>query len=93
MELDYNKYPFIKCLKPQTIINPYTKQPMVVSCGHCKACNLRKSSRMTFLCSREESITKYVYFITHFFKISIIFKHINTSSKHQKLKFLKCHLQ
>lgn len=64
MKLDYNKYPFIKCLHPQTIINPYTKQPMVVSCGHCKACNLRKSSRMTFLCSREESISKYVYFIT-----------------------------
>lgn len=62
--IDFDKYPFVKCLNPQRIINPHTGNLMIVGCGQCKACLLNKASRNTMSCMREESITKYNYFIT-----------------------------
>lgn len=57
-------YPFTPCLHPRTVFNPYTREQMVVSCGHCKACLLRKSSRYTSMCRLEALQHSFTYFIT-----------------------------
>lgn len=57
-------YPFTKCLNPKKIINPYTRESMIVECGSCPACSLRKSS-MAALKVKLESLThKYCMFVT-----------------------------
>nr|WEW54448.1 MAG: replication initiation protein [Microvirus Sku18] len=58
------KYPFVKCLHPKKIRNPYTKEYIVAPCGHCKACLLRKSGRNSLLCDLESKSNRYCYFIT-----------------------------
>lgn len=49
-------YPFVHCLDPKRIVNPYTHEPMVVPCGHCKACVANRHQRLTFQC-KLESVT------------------------------------
>lgn len=54
----------IQCLNPQKIVNPYTKEPMIVSCGKCDACKLQKSSVAALKCKLESLSHKYTYFVT-----------------------------
>lgn len=57
-------YPFTKCLNPQRIINKYTGEQLVVPCGHCAACNQRKSARYAFQADCERVCNKYCLFVT-----------------------------
>lgn len=59
-----NNYPFVNCLHPQKIINPYTHELMVVPCNNCKACLMRKSQRYVTLCDFESQFHKYALFVT-----------------------------
>ncbi|UVP76222.1 hypothetical protein NXW19_20430 [Bacteroides ovatus] len=45
-------------------MNPYTKESMVVPCGHCQACTLAKNSRYAFQCDLESYTAKHTLFIT-----------------------------
>lgn len=57
-------YPFTPCLNPRKIYNVYTSESLVVPCGHCKACLLRKSNRYTSMSRLEASVHSYTYFVT-----------------------------
>lgn len=57
-------YPFVKCLNPQHIQNPYTKDSMIVGCGKCEACLLQKSSMRSLKCKLESLSHVYTYFVT-----------------------------
>lgn len=57
-------YPFTPCLNPRKIYNVYTRESLVVPCGHCKACLLRKSNRYTTMSRLEASVHSYTYFVT-----------------------------
>lgn len=57
-------YPTTKCLHPQKIMNPYTHESMIVPCGKCEACRLKKSYRSAFLCDLEAKSNKFTVFIT-----------------------------
>lgn len=57
-------YPFTKCLNPRSIVNPYTGEHLVVPCGNCPACALRKSSLNAMKCKLESLSHKYTMFIT-----------------------------
>lgn len=58
------EYPFIKCLHPKRIINPYTKEPLIVRCDKCEACLLQKSAMRSLRCKLESLSHKYCYFVT-----------------------------
>lgn len=53
-----------RCLDPRKVFNPYSKDSLVVPCGHCKACILNKNSRLAFQCDLESASNKYCVFIT-----------------------------
>lgn len=57
-------YPYVKCLNPKVVYNSYTKQRMVVPCGHCLACNGNKANVMRTLCEAEQSQHPYTLFLT-----------------------------
>lgn len=57
-------YPFVKCLHPQSIVNPYTNERLLVECGKCKACRVRKGSIASMKCKLESLSHKYSNFIT-----------------------------
>ena len=38
-------YPLYKCLRPRSIINPYTRERIMVGCDKCAACMQRRSAR------------------------------------------------
>ena len=57
-------YPFVKCLCPRKIHNPYNHQDMLVPCGQCEACCLRKSSHNTLRVQLEDKNWLYTRFIT-----------------------------
>ncbi len=52
------------CLDPRKVFNPYTKETLIVPCGHCKACVLNKNTRLSFQCDLEAASNKYCMFIT-----------------------------
>lgn len=58
------EYPFVKCLSPRKIHNPYNHQDMIVSCGHCEACCLRKASMNTMKVQLESKYHLFQRFIT-----------------------------
>lgn len=58
------KYPFIKCLAPKQIVNPYTKEPLIVPCGKCEACLLQKSAMNTLKCKLECHSHRFNEFVT-----------------------------
>lgn len=58
------KYPFVRCINPRRILNPYTRETLVVECGSCPACSLRKSSVAAMKCKLESLSHKYSMFIT-----------------------------
>lgn len=57
-------YPFIKCLEPRSIYNKATGERMLVPCGCCEACAMRKSSINTLRVQLESKQHLYCRFIT-----------------------------
>ena len=53
-----------RCQNPRTVINKYTREPVVVSCGSCPSCILRRSGIQTNLLTTYSSQFRYVYFVT-----------------------------
>lgn len=53
-----------RCQHPRTIVNKYTHEPVVVSCGHCPSCVLRRSAVQTNLLTTYSAQFRYVYFVT-----------------------------
>lgn len=58
------EYPFVKCLHPVSILNPYTQEPILVECGKCRACRVRKGAVSSMKCKLESLSHKYCMFIT-----------------------------
>lgn len=58
-----NKYSTL-CHHPRTIYNKYTQEPVIVNCGSCPACLLRKSSIRTLQLSNYARNFRFVYFVT-----------------------------
>ena len=52
------------CQHPRTIVNKYTHEPVVVSCGHCPSCILRRSGVQTNLLTTYSAQFRFVYFVT-----------------------------
>ena len=61
---DSMKSCFSTCMNPRSIANPYTFESMVVECGKCPACLLKKSSHYKLLCQLESSVHARTYFVT-----------------------------
>lgn len=53
-----------RCQHPRTVVNKYTHEPAVVSCGHCPSCILRRSAVQTNLLTTYSAQFRYVYFVT-----------------------------
>ena len=53
-----------RCQNPRTVVNKYTHEPVVVSCGSCPSCILRRSSVQTNLLTAYSAQFRYVYFVT-----------------------------
>lgn len=53
-----------RCQHPRTVVNRYTHEPVVVSCGSCPSCILRRSGIQTNLLTTYSAQFRYVYFIT-----------------------------
>lgn len=53
-----------RCQNPRTVVNKYTHEPVVVSCGHCPSCILRRSGIQTNLLTTYSAQFRYVYFVT-----------------------------
>lgn len=53
-----------RCQNPRTVINKYTHEPVVVSCGSCPSCILRRSAVQTNLLTSYSAQFRYVYFVT-----------------------------
>lgn len=52
------------CQNPRTIVNKYTHESVVVSCGVCPSCVLRRSGIQTNLLTTYSAQFRYVYFVT-----------------------------
>ena len=59
----YNKL-VTRCQRPRTVVNKYTQEPVVVPCGSCPSCVLRRSAIQTNLLTTYSSQFRYVYFVT-----------------------------
>lgn len=53
-----------RCQNPRTVVNKYTHEPVVVSCGSCPSCLLRRSAIQTNLLTTYSSQFRYAYFVT-----------------------------
>ena len=53
-----------RCQNPRTVVNKYTHEPVVVSCGCCPSCVLRRSAVQTNLLTTYSAQFRYVYFVT-----------------------------
>lgn len=53
-----------RCQNPRTVTNKYTHESVVVSCGRCPSCILRRSAIQTNLLTTYSSQFRYVYFVT-----------------------------
>mgnify|MGYP000537383287 CR=1 FL=1 len=53
-----------RCQNPRTVVNKYTHEPVVVSCGSCPSCVLRRSGIQTNLLTTYSAQFRYVYFVT-----------------------------
>ncbi len=53
-----------RCLHPRTVVNKYTHEPVLVSCGSCPSCILRRSGIQTNLLTSYSAQFRYVYFVT-----------------------------
>lgn len=63
--MDINEhYPFVRCLHPRKVYNPYVRKTFMTGCGCCKACLLNRTRKMSLQCSIEEQSYKYTMFVT-----------------------------
>lgn len=53
-----------RCQHPRTVVNKYTHESVVVPCGTCPSCILRRSAIQTNLLTSYASQFRYVYFVT-----------------------------
>lgn len=53
-----------RCQNPRTVVNKYTQEPVLVSCGSCPSCILRRSGIQTNLLTTYSAQFRYVYFVT-----------------------------
>ena len=53
-----------RCQHPRTVVNKYTHESVVVPCGHCPSCVLRRSAIQTNLLTTYSAQFRYVYFVT-----------------------------
>lgn len=53
-----------RCQHPRTVVNKYTNEPVLVSCGSCPSCVLRRSGIQTNLLTTYSAQFRYVYFVT-----------------------------
>lgn len=53
-----------RCQNPRTVVNKYTQESVVVSCGSCPSCILRRSGIQTNLLTTYSAQFRYVYFVT-----------------------------
>lgn len=53
-----------RCQHPRTVVNKYTHDPVVVACGRCPSCILRRSAIQTNLLTTYSAQFRYVYFVT-----------------------------
>lgn len=53
-----------RCQHPRKVVNKYTHEPVVVSCGHCPSCVLRRSGIQTNLLTTYSAQFRFVYFVT-----------------------------
>ncbi len=53
-----------RCQNPRTVVNKYTHEPVVVPCGSCPSCLLRRSSIQTNLLTSYSAQFRYAYFVT-----------------------------
>lgn len=62
--MELKDYPYVRCLDPKRIYNPYLKDWLVVPCGHCRACQCSKGSRYKLQIQLEAKTHKYCIFGT-----------------------------
>lgn len=53
-----------RCQHPRTVVNKYTHESVVVSCGSCPSCLLRRSAIQTNLLTTYSAQFRYSYFVT-----------------------------
>lgn len=53
-----------RCQNPRTVVNKYTHEPVLASCGSCPSCILRRSGIQTNLLTTYSAQFRYVYFVT-----------------------------
>lgn len=53
-----------RCQHPRTVVNKYTHESVVVPCGSCPSCVLRRSGIQTNLLTSYSAQFRYVYFVT-----------------------------
>lgn len=53
-----------RCQHPRTVVNKYTRESVVVPCGSCPSCLLRRSAVQTNLLTTYSAQFRYVYFVT-----------------------------
>jgi hypothetical protein len=53
-----------RCQHPRTVVNKYTHEPVVVPCGCCPSCVLRRSAIQTNLLTTYSAQFRYIYFVT-----------------------------
>ena len=53
-----------RCQNPRTVVNKYTHESVVVPCGVCPSCVLRRSGIQTNLLTTYSAQFRYVYFVT-----------------------------
>lgn len=53
-----------KCQHPHEVINPYTREKVLVPCGVCAACRYSKSVTSTLRLHAQTECSKYCYFVS-----------------------------
>lgn len=53
-----------RCQHPRTVVNKYTHEPVVVPCGSCPSCLLRRSAIQSNLLTTYAAQFRYAYFVT-----------------------------
>ena len=53
-----------RCQNPRTVVNKYTHESVVVPCGSCPSCLLRRSAIQTNLLTTYSAQFRYAYFVT-----------------------------
>lgn len=85
--------PFINCLHPRRVLNPYTKEYVLIECGKCKACMLKKASSMSLKCQLESLSHKFCMFVTLTFdndNIPLAFPYLYSDVSGEQVRLDSC---